>query len=370
MIRLFGQTDTDFTSNGDCVLSPLKAKVHKKDNGDYYLELETSLEYVNLITQGRIVMANTPTGDQAFRIANVQKTKNKVSCTCPHVFYDSKNYLIGDSYVVNKDCADALEHLNNATEPQTEFETSSDVETVESFRCVRKSLFEAVETVLERWGGHLVRDNFTISIQSSIGEDNEVTVQYRKNLKEITCQENWDDVVTKLLPVGKDGILLNELDPSASIYITSATQYDLPYCKTVSFDQNHINEEDYETETAYKQALIDDLATQGTLYISENCLPKVNYSLKANVERVSDIGDTIRVWDERLGVDLLTNVIGFVYDCILEEYSQIEFGNFTNSLKGFAKTVNRNISKTEQGILGTKQLVFNADGSISWINAE
>lgn len=372
MIRIFGQTDTDFSSNGDIVVRPLRAKVHKDDNGDYYLDLETDLSYIDYFTEGRIVVANTPTGDQAFRITNPQKTKHRLSAQCWHVFYDSENYVIADSYVVDKDCADALAHLNNATEPQSEFTTTSDVETVNSFRCVRKSLYEAIQTVLERWGGHLVRDNFTIGIASQIGQDNGVTVQYKKNLKDITCAEDWSEVCTKLLPVGKDGILLNNLDPSASIYLTSGTQYAIPYCKTVSFSQDSINPDDYETETAYKQALIADLTQQGNDYLAEHCIPQVNYTLKANVEKLTDVGDTVKVIDDRLGIDLLTHVIGFEYDCIFDKYTEIEFGNFTNSLTGFAESITSSINKTaenqENGIVGSRKLIFNSDGTVSWEN--
>ena len=78
MIRVFGQTDTIFTSNGDIVLNPLKAKIHKRDNSEYYLELETGLEYIDFIVEGNIVVANTPTGDQAFRLGNVTKTQHKL----------------------------------------------------------------------------------------------------------------------------------------------------------------------------------------------------------------------------------------------------------------------------------------------------
>lgn len=350
MIKVFGQTDTSFVSNGDIVLSPLKAKVVKKDNGDYYLDLETGLEYVDYFTEGRIVVANTPTGDQAFRIGNVTKTKSKIVSKCYHVFYDSRNYLIADSYVVNKNCNDALYHLNHSTEPQTEFTTLSDVSTVNSYRCVRKSLYEAIQEVIERWGGHLVRDNFSIAILTDIGQDNGIIVQYKKNLKDISCQENWNNVVTKLLPVGKDGILLNAVNPSASIYVTSSTQYSLPYTKTVSFAQDDINEEDYPTETAYKTALVNDLLAQATAYVDENCLPQVNYTLKANLDRVTDIGDTIEVIDDRLGVHMMTHVIGFEYDCIFEKYTSVEFGNFANSLSGLVGTLTANTEKvaTEQ----------------------
>lgn len=340
MIRVFGQRDTVFTSNGDCVLSPLKAKVHKKDNGDYYLDLECDLSYIDFIVEGNIVVANTPTGNQAFRIGNVTKTKSKLVTKCYHVFYDSKNYLIADSYVRDKNCADALIHLNSATEPQSEFSTYSDIQTIASFRCVRKSLYQAIQTVIERWGGHLIRDNFAIGIKSEIGVDNGIIVQYKKNLKDITCQENWSSVVTKLLPVGKDGILLNSLDHSASLYVESSIQYDLPYTKTVAFSQDDINEEDFETEEEYKQALIDDLYVQATAYVEKNSLPQINYTLKANLDKLTDIGDVIEVIDERLGVHIMTNVIGFEYDCISELYSNVEFGNFNQTLSGLVGSLN------------------------------
>lgn len=354
MIKVFGQADTSFISNGDVVLRPLKAKVHKKDNGDYYLDLETGLEYVDYFVEGNIVVANTPTGDQAFRIGNVTKTKSKLVSKCWHVFYDSENYLIADSYVVDKNCNDALDHLNSATEPQSEFTTISDVATVDSFRCVRKSLYEAIQTVLERWGGHLVRDNFNIGIRSNIGQDNGIVVQYKKNLKDITCQENWSNVVTKILPVGKDGVLLNAVDPNADIYVTSEIQYVLPYTKTVSFSQDDINEEDFESTEAYTQALVNDLMLQAIEYLETNSMPQVNYTLKANFEKVTDIGDTIQVIDDRLGVNMLTNVIGFEYDCILEKYTEIEFGNFTQTLSGLVgnitASVDKNVSDQVQGI--------------------
>ena len=353
MIKVFGQTDTSFLSNGDIVLNPLKAKVHKKDNGDYYLDLETGLEYVDYFVEGNIVVANTPTGDQAFRIGNVNKTKNKLVSQCWHVFYDSENYLIADSYVVDKNCNDALDHLNNATEPQSEFTTISDVATVDSYRCVRSSLYEAIQTVIERWGGHLVRDNFNIGIRANIGQDNGIIVQYKKNLQDIVCQENWDNVVTKLLPVGQDGLLLNAIDPDADIYLTSTTQYDLPYTKTVSFNQD-LNQDDYPSEEAYTQALVDDLMMQGLAYLEQNCVPQVSYTLKANLEKVTDIGDTVEVIDERLGVNMMTSVIGFEYDCIFEKYTEVEFGNFTQTLSGLVgnitASVNKEVSDQIQGV--------------------
>ncbi|MDR1364516.1 MAG: hypothetical protein LBJ32_02680 [Oscillospiraceae bacterium] len=64
--------------------------------------------------------------------------------------------------------------------------------------------------VIERWGGHLVRNNWAIEIRQSIGQDRGVNLTYGKNIVNIKADENWSDVCTKLMPVGKDGLLLPE----------------------------------------------------------------------------------------------------------------------------------------------------------------
>ena len=333
MIKIFNQTDISFTSNGDKVIIPLRAKIHKEDNGSFYLDLDADLSYVNDLTANRIIVANTPQGEQAFRITNVEQTRKKISLKAYHVFYDTKNYLIQDSYVVNQDCNYALDHLNSATDNESPFTTISDITTLNSYRCVRKSLYEAIQTIIERWGGHLVRNNFTIGIRANIGQDNGVTVRYAKNLKEINVEYNWDNVCTKLMPVGKDGLLLDEL------YVYSDTQYDIPYTKCVSFDQSSIEQDNYTDEDAYNQALINDLFSQAQNYVNQNCIPKVNYKLKANLEKITDIGDTVQVEDERLGLTLLTNVIAYDYDCILDKYIELEFGNFEQKLSGLVNSI-------------------------------
>ncbi len=343
MIKCFGQADTLFSSNGDIVIQPLKALVHKVDNGDFYLELECSLDYIDYVVANNIIVAPTPQGEQAFRIFNVQTTRRKITAKCLHLFYDSNNYLIADSNVVNKNCNDALDHLNSATDNTSPFITLSDIQTINSFRCVRKSLNEAIQTVLERWGGHLVRDNWNISIMDRIGQDNGVTIQYKKNLKEITVDYDWSEVVTKLMPVGKDGILLGDL------YVSSDVQYQIPFTKTVSFEQD-ISEDDFRdddgnvNEQAYQEALHDDLRAQAQKYVDIHCIPSVNYTLKANMEKITDVGDTVEVIDERLGINIMTSVLSFIYDCILGKYTEIEFGNAQPQLSGLMNTVTADIN--------------------------
>lgn len=333
MLKLFGANDKLFSSNGDKILQPSYQHIIKEDNSDYYLDVELSLDYINDIEPNRILVSNTPTGEQAFRITDIEKRKSKIKLKAWHVSYDSKNYVIEDSYVVDKDCNSAINHLNDATDNPSPFTVSSDITSIHSYRCVRKSLYEAWQVLIERWGGHLVRNNYNVSIMSSIGADNGVTVRYAKNLKDITATYDWKDVATKVMPVGKDGILLPDK------YVYGSIEYDIPYTKVVSFNQD-INEEDYEDEASYETALLNDLRTQAENYLSENSIPKVNYSLSANLEKITDVGDTIEVIDERLGINIMTNLISYDYDCILEKYVGLEFGNFQEKLSNLISSIN------------------------------
>ena len=340
MIKLFNATDTLYSSNGDKVIIPTKAIIHKEDNGAFYLQMECSLNYIEDLQPNKLLVAPTPQGEQAFRIQNIDKRNDKLVLKAQHVFFDSMNYVIQDSYVVDKTCNDAIDHLNNATDNPSPFTTSSNVVKIASYRCVRKSLYEALQVVIERWGGHLVRNNFLLAINDSIGQDNGVELRYGKNIKNIAASYDWNSVCTKLLPVGKDGLLLD------NVYITSSTQYDIPYTKVVSFQQDNVEEDNFRDEDgnldeeAYHNALINDLISKGNSYLNNNAVPKVNYTLSANLEKLSDIGDSIKVYDERLGIELLTNVISFDYDCLLGQYIEVQFGNFQNSLSNLMNTVN------------------------------
>lgn len=64
MIRVFSTDDKIFTSNGDAVIQPFRAKVHKEDNGKFYLDIEADISYVDILTSNRIIVADTPQGTQ------------------------------------------------------------------------------------------------------------------------------------------------------------------------------------------------------------------------------------------------------------------------------------------------------------------
>ena len=338
MISVYNSTEKLFDNNG--ILKPEKALIRKEDNGEYSLSIKDNIEYLDFYQEGMIIRTDTPWGKQGFRITNVEVDNNYIILKANHLYFDSKRYVITDSYVVDKNLNDALDYLNNTCETKTPFTTISDIETRNSFRCVRKTLEEAIVTLIERWGGHLVRDNFNIGIRKVIGEDRGVTLEAGKNITKLNSKENWDEVITKILPVGKDGILLEEK------YIkTIDNLYELPYTKVISFSQDEIEESSYEDKEKFKEALRVDLKNKAKKYLEDNKFPKVNYVVEAYLKNISDVGDLIRVKHPKCNVELLTNVIALEYDCILEKYKKIEFGNFKSKLKDLVSHVQKQVEE-------------------------
>ena len=353
MIKVYEPTETLFNHNGLKVLHPSKAEVFIEDNGEYYITLESTIDDIDYLQEGMIVRANTRWGEQGFRLTNPRKRNNKITVKGNHLWKDSSKYVIENSYVDSKNCNDALDHLNRTCDTETPFITISDISKINSTRIVRKSLEEAIAILIDKWGGHLYRDNWTIGIREKIGLDRGVVIKYGKNSTDIEAQEQWDEVVTKLLPVGYDGITLPE------VYLESSINYGVPYTKVVKFDQE-IDQEPYKDENGnlneeeYKAVLITDLRNKANDYLMENQYLKCNYKVKAHIDGIVDLGDTIVVNHERLGLTLNTNVISLKYDCIRDKYIEIEFGNFRSKLKDLINNIG---NQTEETVNNASEIV-------------
>ena len=357
MIRVYDVNERLFNHNGIKALHPLFAEVTKIDNGDYYVELEDTLENLEYYQKGMIVRLDTPWGLQGFRCDNPIVQNNRISCKAWHLTYDAENYLIKDSNAVEKNCNDALNHFNDNTDIASPFTVSSDITTLISTRAIRTSLFEIFERFVgtDKYGGHWYRDNFNFRIQAKIGQDRGVVLAYQKNITDISVEENWDNVCTKILPYTTDGDVAIELDET---YVAIAEDlYDIPYTKTIKFE-NIYEEEDFATRDEFLSATKEWLKQEADAYLEANKVPLVNYSVSAEIKNVSDIGDIIYIKHPKVKVDLTTNVIAIKYDAIKQKYTKIEFGNFKKEIKNLTRQIADTVGKeTDEKVAETKVLL-------------
>ena len=338
MIRVYDAVEKLFASNGIKTLHPLFAEITKIDNGDYYVELEDVLDNLAYYQKGMIVRVPTPWGVQGFRCDNPLIKNNRISCKAWHLSYDSEHYIINSAIATEKNCNDAINHFNDNTDTTSPFTVISDIAMPKTVVIERKSLFDAFTLLIseENYGGHWYRDNFTFGIMSSIGEDRGVVLAYNKNISDIKVEENWDDVCTKLLPYiieDEQSITLDQ--PYVEL---SENIYDIPFTKSLKFEHTY-KKEDFADEAAYISTVKQWLHAEAVNYLNANKLPKVNYSVSAKLDNVSDVGDKIHIKHPKCNIDIPANVIAVKYDAIRGRYTSIEFGNFKKEIKNLTQEV-------------------------------
>ena len=362
MIKIFGvsETTSDLENlNGDCVLIPSKAILHKYENGEYYLELEASYDYADYFEQNRIVVVDLPYGGQEFfRMNNPIKMRGKCKCKCPQIYNDMKLNVRPFSATRTERVDTFYELLSWMNGEYGGFINNNGTFTIDDYTVTGQSDFpefrfdtngisfdDVVQSLIKNYGGYLYRNKRSFGISKNrITANRDVTIRYGKNLKALTKEEDWSEVCTYLLAKGSAGV---------EAEYTSETQYTYKYNRIVSFQQS-VDSSLYDTPSAYQAAIQNDLQYQARRYIEAHTLPKINYTLDVLVDElpdgsgleIQDIGDQIEVIDEELGINVTTYVLGFDFDLLLNKYNRIEFGNYTNSMRGYNDKI-----KDEIGVL-------------------
>lgn len=338
-IRVYDATEKFFANNGIKTLQPLFAEITKIMDSDYYVELEDILDNLEYYQKGMIVRVPTPWGEQGFRCDNPIIQNNRISCKAWHLSYDSENYVINSETATEKDCNGAINHYNDSTDTQSPFTVKGEGNTILTTTMQKTTLFGVFTELLNHYGGHWYRDNFKFEIRSSIGENRGVVLAYNKNITDIKAEENWDNVCTKVLPyvkVDEEEITLGDGD-NAYVEIDE-TLYTIPYTKVVEFKYEEKEGVDAPVTT---EGWKDWLKDQAVRYLDANKYPKVNYSVEAKLDNVSDVGDKILVKHPKLPRDkeIPADVISVKYDAIRGRYTSIEFGNFKKEIKNLAQEV-------------------------------
>lgn len=214
MICIYDKKTTkgNFESNGLGVLSEsISCYISEELNGDYSLELEypANSKKSKYLEEWNIIKA----AGQLFRIYKVEKNsdgKNIIKVWAKHIFYDLVYYFIENMKAENCSVKTALEK-SLVGELIAIYTADSDIITANSISVVEKNPVEAIFSILDIWDcGELKRDNFDIKILNSIGKDAGVLIAQGKNIVGLKFNIDTTSVVTKLYPVGKDGIKLTE----------------------------------------------------------------------------------------------------------------------------------------------------------------
>lgn len=355
MIKIFDATDREFSSAGNIIINPLYCKeTHKKSLNGWYIDVEIPIKFKQYISKDKLCVIKTKSklNPQAFRISeNIKYSTNKITFKANHVMFDSKDYTLLDVRPTNVSGLNGLKYINERTDTNSPFIIAdSNVENTNTAYFIRKSLFEAWTIFEEKWKGVFDADNWNISFKQKVGQDNGETVAYGKNMQGFEIFEDWSNVCTKVLAVGRDGLLLPEA------YLTSEIQYEVPYTKIVEF-QTELETEDQTTEN-----LLEELRKKAIAYLKQNSTPQVSYTVNSNVNNNLEIGDTIKVLHPF--VNIFTEVLEYEYDLISEKIVSLTFGNYSrnvkarfNNIKNTLETIRQEVSSHDITIKGQTELI-------------
>lgn len=360
MIKIFNADDRNFGTNGNIAIKPIKCiETKKKSLNGWYIDVEIPIEYKEYIDKDKLFVVKTKSklNPQAFFIKDdspIEYTKTKIIFQAEHVMFMARDYFLVDVRPTSLNGAGVLNYINERTDKTSPFLVNSDVETITTAYFIRKSLFEAWSIIEERWGGVFDADNFNISLKQNVGQDRGEIIAYGKNLQGIKVFEDWSNVVTKLYPTGKDGLMLPEE------YLESETQYDKSYTRTIHF------ETELEEELQTEENLINELRTKANAYLEENQFPKVSYEVTSDINQKMEIGDTIHV--KHPLVDLQVEVLEYKYNVLTEKVQKIIFGNFARDVKQRFDEIKEEIKKQSLKISSQESTIEQQTALINNLN--
>ena len=356
MISIYRPDETEFTRNGlgsisKSVIDPV---VMQDLNGIYAFKFKYPIfaPRANYVKGEYIMKVMTPKGYQLFRIHKEEPVMGYRNVTAYHIFYDLAFNYIDDTNVIGKTGTAAGIQILSATNYLHSFEFVSDIATVATARIVGMNVAEALlddskdNSFISRWGGEIDRDNFQIRMLNHIGEDRNVTIEYRKDLEGFDATIDWTTVVTRIKPIGFDGLEL----PEKFIDSPLISNYPYPKIREIEYkdikaaigeyadDEDAIPLEDAYAELRrladleYSQAEIDrPTATYDVQFV--NLMNTNEYKKYAALQTIY-IGDTVKVRHMKEDIDLTAKVISYEYDPIQKKYTKISLGSIKQTLSG------------------------------------
>ena len=351
MITIHEKTAKTFDTFGLGALVPSHCVVEEELNGAYELELKHPYDdggKWKRIERGRILYASTPKGMQPFRIYYVKPTMKEIAVNARHIFYDLlDNQCEPISHSGTAEAA--LTALQAAFAYPMPFSFDTDISLTGTLTTGRMNPVQALlsddeETTsfVKGYGGELQRDGFRVSVKAALGQDRGVSIRYGKNLVGLEVTEDESEVKTRIVCYGKNG--------SVTLDSPHLGDYIYPKIHTLIEENKSISEVQAEA-----QKLLDEGCDIPSINIKVDfvALEKtVEYREYAVLEEVF-LGDMVTVINTKMGFQKQAKVISYEWDCLLEQYNEVELGDFIPTLSASVTSGVKSGSLASSAAVGT-----------------
>lgn len=335
--------------------------VKKSDEGRYKVKCRYGTGWMNpdglIFSHNQIIADNSQSIEsvqpawtvkpQLFRIYKVEKGILGLTVSARHISYDLLYNLTTFKNTGETTCMDALaEIMDNCVAPH-DFEAFTNLENMRTgINWTRTNPIDALlnpETGLTAlYGASLVRDNWELYILHDPGLNRGVTVEYGKNMTGIKYTESFEDVVTRIIPVGetKDGddLLLEGDTP----YVDSPHINDYPvvYAQELKCEDCKVGTDGVTTAIArarmreQAQAVYDNGGDVPSVEMSVDFISlgdTAEYAQFKNLERLF-LWDYVIVRHKLHGIDVTSRIVSIKWNCLLDRMESMDVGSVGKTL--------------------------------------
>lgn len=346
--RLYLSTTAEFDSNGEGLLrDTLECYVEEERNGLFDLSMKIPVDsfLFDKIEKGNIIKAHASDRlkNQLFRINIITKPIDGIVLVyAKHIFFDLDKDFIESLSINNQSCEYVLNQIFKNSRKSKHFIGTSDIVNSQSYAIEKYSPLECIAgkegSIIDTFGtgAEILRDNFTVSVNNTIGKTNNVLIAYGKNLDGFELKEDVENIICEIYPYVKykdsDN---NEVEFTLQEkYVQSPRigNYDFP-TKTISKDfSDKFEDNEVPTESKLREVTLN--------YFTESkCdIPKCSYSIKfiplsktenyKEYKFLEDVGmcDKVHIWNSKYNIKDEAKVIKTKYNVLTERYESVELG--------------------------------------------
>lgn len=320
MIQIYSPDNTNYSKNGDMVLSPTSCYAESRLKGEWKLTLSHPLDEEGrwkYIVENAVISVPTSLGKgQLYRINYVERTDTGVDAEAIPVFFDAANEIfLMDLTLTNKNGQEALNAMLNGRTDK--YSVSSDISERTTSYFVRKNFIEALNNAddemsfVNRWGGEPIYYNYQLIMNESAGRDRGVYILYGKNVESISETVDISELVTRIIPVSSDGYTLEGPTPWVDSELIG--NYPIVFTKECKYDGIRLREDAKEEEEGGEE---DPSAEDGEY----SDLPSLRAALYAMAESEYRHGKDL----DKPKVNLKINMIDLTRTDMYKEYSALE----------------------------------------------
>ncbi|WP_017826159.1 phage tail spike protein [Clostridium botulinum] len=300
------------------------------------------------VSRGRIITVPTPEfeSDQMYRIYDTKKcmSSNSMIVYARHIRFDTNKKVI-----FNKNVQGNGQQVLKKLLEDTKFTGKSDSNITDIRQYKMRSITNVIagseeDSFLNIWGGEIECNNYNLNIPLKRGKDRGIRVTFGYNLEDIEEEINSDTLVTRIYPYSGE-LVLGGNTP----YIDSPLidKYEDVYEQQVEMSDIKVKEdpEDKEGFNTEEEARNEMIKRCKKLY--ENGVDKIKANYKVNMANLKKtmeykkygydvlekicLGDTVHCYNKNIDIEVSARCISYRWDCINEEYIEIELGEYISN---------------------------------------